>query len=77
MNRDCIDIAAGHPVHKRFRLQLGRPKADGVATDILKMMTEPLVLLNSEASRFATGVNLFVDYSYTGQVFCEQRPGLL
>ncbi len=48
-----------------------------MATDILKMMAEPLVLLDSEASRFVTGVNLFVDYSYTGQVFCEQRPGFL
>jgi|FLLY01.1.fsa_nt_gi NAD(P)-dependent dehydrogenase (short-subunit alcohol dehydrogenase family) len=40
-------------------------------------MAEPLILLNSEASRFVSGVNLFVDYGYTGQVFCGQRPGLL
>lgn len=40
-------------------------------------MAEPLILLNSEASRFISGVNLFVDYGYTGQVFCGQRPGLL
>jgi NAD(P)-dependent dehydrogenase (short-subunit alcohol dehydrogenase family) len=40
-------------------------------------MAEPLILLNSEASRFVSGINLFVDYGYTGQVFCGQRPGLL
>ena len=40
-------------------------------------MAEPLILLNSEASRFISGINLFVDYGYTGQVFCGQRPGLL
>jgi len=40
-------------------------------------MAEPLILLNSEASRFVSGVNLYVDYGYTGQVFCGQRPRLL
>jgi len=40
-------------------------------------MAEPLILLNSEASRFVSGVNLFVDYGYTGQVFSGQRPALL
>ena len=40
-------------------------------------MAEPLILLNSEASRFISGINLFVDFGYTGQVFCGQRPGLL
>lgn len=40
-------------------------------------MAEPLILLNSDASRFVSGVNLFVDYGYTAQVFCGQRPGLL
>ncbi len=40
-------------------------------------MAEPLILLNSEASRFVSGVNLFVDHGYTAQVFCEQRPSLL
>lgn len=40
-------------------------------------MAEPLILLNSDACRFVSGVNLFVDYAYTGQVFCGARPGLL
>lgn len=40
-------------------------------------MAEPLILLNSEASRFVSGVNLFVDYGYTAQIFSGQRPGLL
>ncbi len=40
-------------------------------------MAEPLILLNSHASRFVSGHNLYVDYGYTGQVFAGQRPGLL
>lgn len=40
-------------------------------------MAEPLILLNSEAARFVSGHNLFVDYGYTGQVFMGQRPALL
>lgn len=40
-------------------------------------MAEPLILLNSAAARFVSGVNLFVDYGYTAQVFCGQRPALL
>lgn len=40
-------------------------------------MAEPLILLNSAAARFVSGVNFFVDYGYTGQVFMEDRPGLL
>ncbi len=40
-------------------------------------MAEPLILLNSEASRFVSGVNHFVDFGYTAQVFSNQRPGLL
>jgi NAD(P)-dependent dehydrogenase (short-subunit alcohol dehydrogenase family) len=40
-------------------------------------MAEPLILLNSDASRFVSGHNLFVDYGYTGSVFIGQRPGLL
>ena len=40
-------------------------------------MAEPLVLLNSRAARFISGVNLFVDYGYEAQVDSGQRPGLL
>jgi NAD(P)-dependent dehydrogenase (short-subunit alcohol dehydrogenase family) len=40
-------------------------------------MAEPLILLNSDASRFVSGHNLFVDYGYTAQVYMEQRPALL
>ena len=40
-------------------------------------MAEPLILLNSDAARFVSGVNFFVDYGYTGQVFVGERPGLL
>ena len=40
-------------------------------------MAEPLILLNSNAARFVSGHNLYVDYGYTGQVFAGQRPGLL
>ena len=40
-------------------------------------MAEPLVLLNSRAARFVSGVNLFVDYGYEAQVDSGQRQGLL
>ena len=40
-------------------------------------MAEPLILLNSEASRFVSGHNLFVDYGYVGSVVMGQRPALL
>jgi NAD(P)-dependent dehydrogenase (short-subunit alcohol dehydrogenase family) len=40
-------------------------------------MAEPLILLNSNAARFVSGHNLFVDYGYVAQVTMGQRPGLL
>ena len=40
-------------------------------------MAEPLILLNSDASRFISGHNLFVDYGYVGSVEMGQRPRLL
>ena len=40
-------------------------------------MAEPLILLNSEAARFVSGHNLFVDYGYVGSVTMGQRPTLL
>jgi NAD(P)-dependent dehydrogenase (short-subunit alcohol dehydrogenase family) len=40
-------------------------------------MAEPLILLNSEAARFVSGHNLFVDYGYVGSVEMGQRPRLL
>lgn len=40
-------------------------------------MAEPLILLASNASRFISGHNLFVDYGYVGSVVMGQRPALL
>lgn len=40
-------------------------------------MAEPLILLSSNASRFISGHNLFVDYGYVGSVTMGQRPALL
>ncbi len=40
-------------------------------------MAEPLILLNSDAARFVSGTNQFVDFAYTAQVFSGQRPRLL
>jgi NAD(P)-dependent dehydrogenase (short-subunit alcohol dehydrogenase family) len=40
-------------------------------------MAEPLILLNSDAARFVSGHNLFVDYGYTASIFIGQRTGLL
>ncbi len=40
-------------------------------------MAEPLILLNSAASRFISGHNLFVDYGYVGAVTMGLRPALL
>jgi len=40
-------------------------------------MAEPLVLLNSDAARFVSGVNLMVDYGYVASVEIGARPALL
>lgn len=40
-------------------------------------MAEPLVLLNSNAARFVSGVNLMVDWGYVASVEVGARPGLL
>jgi len=40
-------------------------------------MAEPLILLNSDAARFVSGVNLMVDYGYVASVEIGARPGLL
>lgn len=40
-------------------------------------MAEPLILLNSDAARFVSGVNLFVDYGYLAAVEVGARKGLL
>lgn len=40
-------------------------------------MAEPLILLNSDAARFVSGVNLFVDYGYVAAVETGARKGLL
>jgi len=40
-------------------------------------MAEPLVLLGSDAARFVSGVNLFVDYGYLAAVETGAKAGLL
>ncbi len=40
-------------------------------------MAEPLVLLNSDAMRFVSGQNLFVDYGYEAAVDVGARKSLL
>ncbi|RIL08104.1 MAG: hypothetical protein DCC71_00470 [Proteobacteria bacterium] len=40
-------------------------------------MAEPLVLLGSDAARFVSGVNLFVDYGYVASTEIGARPSLL
>jgi NAD(P)-dependent dehydrogenase (short-subunit alcohol dehydrogenase family) len=40
-------------------------------------MAEPLVLLNSDAARFVSGVNLMVDWGYVASVEVGARKGLL
>lgn len=40
-------------------------------------MAEPLVLLNSDAARFVSGVNLMVDWGYVASVEVGARPSLL
>jgi NAD(P)-dependent dehydrogenase (short-subunit alcohol dehydrogenase family) len=40
-------------------------------------MAEPLVLLNGDAARFVSGVNLMVDYGYVASVEVGARPALL
>jgi NAD(P)-dependent dehydrogenase (short-subunit alcohol dehydrogenase family) len=40
-------------------------------------MAEPLVLLNSDAARFVSGVNLFADWGYLAAVEVGARASLL
>jgi len=40
-------------------------------------MAEPLVLLNSNAARFVSGINLFVDWGYLAAIELGARPALL
>jgi NAD(P)-dependent dehydrogenase (short-subunit alcohol dehydrogenase family) len=40
-------------------------------------MAEPLILLNSEAARFVSGVNLMVDWGYVASVEVGARQSLL
>lgn len=40
-------------------------------------MGEPLILLNSDAARFVSGIALEVDYGYCGEVHVGVRQGLL
>ncbi len=40
-------------------------------------MGDPLILLNSDAARFVSGIALEVDYGYCGEVHVGLRPGLL
>jgi len=57
-------------IEKHFQAPIGRNATP-------EEMAEPLVLLNSQASRFVSGVNLWVDYSYVASVEVGARQGLL
>lgn len=57
-------------MEKHFQAPVGRNATP-------EEMAEPLILLNSDGMSYVSGINLFVDFGYTGQVFCGQRPGLL
>jgi len=62
VTRDFID--------KHFLAPIGR---NATAEE----MAEPLVLLNSDAARFVSGVNLFVDWGYLASIEVGARPALL
>jgi len=62
VNRDFIE--------KHFQAPIGRNATP-------EEMAEPLVLLNSDAARFVSGVNLFVDYGYLAAVETGAKVGLL
>jgi NAD(P)-dependent dehydrogenase (short-subunit alcohol dehydrogenase family) len=57
-------------IEKHFLAPIGRNATP-------EEMAEPLVLLNSDAARFVSGVNLFVDYGYLASVETGARVGLL
>jgi NAD(P)-dependent dehydrogenase (short-subunit alcohol dehydrogenase family) len=57
-------------IEKHFLAPIGRNATP-------EEMAEPLVLLNSNAARFVSGVNLFVDWGYLAEVEVGARPGLL
>jgi enoyl-[acyl-carrier-protein] reductase (NADH) len=40
-------------------------------------MGDPLIFLNSQAARFISGHNLFVDYGYVASVEVGRKVGLL
>jgi NAD(P)-dependent dehydrogenase (short-subunit alcohol dehydrogenase family) len=62
VSRDFID--------KHFLAPIGRNATP-------EEMAEPLVLLNSDASRFVSGVNLFVDFGYVAATEVGARQSLL
>jgi NAD(P)-dependent dehydrogenase (short-subunit alcohol dehydrogenase family) len=57
-------------IEKHFQAPVGRNATP-------EEMAEPLVFLNSDAARFVSGVNLFVDYGYLAAVEVGVRPALL
>lgn len=57
-------------IEKHFQAPIGRNATP-------EEMAEPLVLLNSDAARFVSGVNLFVDYGYLAAVETGAKAGLL
>ena len=57
-------------IDQHFRAPIGRNATP-------EEMAEPLILLNSDASRFVSGVNLFVDWGYVASVEVGARPSLL
>jgi NAD(P)-dependent dehydrogenase (short-subunit alcohol dehydrogenase family) len=62
VTRDFID--------KHFQAPIGRNATP-------EEMAEPLVLLNSDAARFISGVNLFVDWGYLASIEVGARPAIL
>ncbi len=57
-------------IEKHFQAPIGRNATP-------EEMAEPLILLASDASRFVSGVNLFVDWGYVASVEVGARVGLL
>jgi NAD(P)-dependent dehydrogenase (short-subunit alcohol dehydrogenase family) len=57
-------------IDKHFQAPIGRNATP-------EEMAEPLILLASDAARFVSGVNLFVDYGYLASVEVGARPALL
>ncbi len=81
---NCLSPApTDTPMMDSFEEQIGRDfmaehfQAPVGRNATAEEMAEPLILLASRASRFVSGVNLFVDFGYTGSIEAGLRTGLL